>query len=102
LGSTALATGRVERRLAAILGADVAGYSRLIRKVYNVGLGVSIQHYPMVQRNLIYTAVTREKRLVVLVGHWKALAIAVKGARKRRRWSKLREWLTSGGIETIS
>src|SRR6516164_2368319 len=30
LGSTALATGRVERRLAAILAADVAGYSRLI------------------------------------------------------------------------
>ena len=29
-GSTALATGRVERRLAAILAADVAGYSRLI------------------------------------------------------------------------
>src|SRR5881392_1344779 len=30
LGSTALATGRVERRLAAILAADVAGYSRLM------------------------------------------------------------------------
>jgi len=29
-GSTALATGRVERRLAAILAADVAGYSRLM------------------------------------------------------------------------
>ena len=30
VGSTALATGRVERRLAAILAADVAGYSRLM------------------------------------------------------------------------
>jgi adenylate cyclase len=30
LGSTALATGRLERRLAAILAADVVGYSRLI------------------------------------------------------------------------
>src|SRR6516164_11260009 len=30
LGSTALATGRVERRMAAILAADVAGYSRLM------------------------------------------------------------------------
>jgi len=33
------------------------------------------------------------KRLVVLVGQRKALAFAVKGTRKRRRWSKLREWL---------
>ena len=34
----------------------------------------------MLQRNLIYTGVTRGKRLVVLVGRRKALAIAVKGA----------------------
>ena len=51
------------------------------------------QHYPMLQRNLVYTGVTRGKRLVVIVGQRKALAIAVKGARIRRRWSKLREWL---------
>ena len=51
------------------------------------------QHYPMLQRNLVYTGVTRGKRLVVLVGQRKALAIAVKGAKTRRRWSKLREWL---------
>ena len=43
------------------------------------------------QRDLI--TVTRGKRLVVLVGQRKALAIAVKGGRTRRRWSKLREWL---------
>jgi exodeoxyribonuclease V alpha subunit len=47
----------------------------------------------MLQRNLIYTGVTRGKRLVVLVGQRKALAIAVKGAQTKRRWSKLREWL---------
>ena len=29
---------------------------------------VTTQHYPMLQRNLVYTAVTRGKRLVVLVG----------------------------------
>jgi exodeoxyribonuclease V alpha subunit len=54
---------------------------------------LSTQHYPMLQRNLVYTGVTRGKRLVALVGQRKALAIAVKGARARRRWSKLREWL---------
>jgi exodeoxyribonuclease V alpha subunit len=58
-----------------------------------VVIPLSVQHYPMLQRNLVYTGVTRGKRLVVLVGQRKALAIAVKGARKRRRWSKLREWL---------
>ena len=58
-----------------------------------VVIPLSVQHYPMLQRNLIYTGVTRGKRLVVLVGQRKALAIAVKGDRKWRRWSKLREWL---------
>jgi len=47
----------------------------------------------MLQRNLVYTGVTRGKSLVVLVGQRKALTIAVKGGRVRRRWSKLREWL---------
>ena len=59
-----------------------------------VVIPLSTQHYPMLQRNLVYTGVTRGKRLVVLIGQRKALAIAVKGARSRRRWSKLREWLT--------
>ena len=58
-----------------------------------VVIPLSTQHYPMLQRNLVYTGVTRGKRLVVLVGQRKALAIAVKGARARRRWSKLGEWL---------
>ena len=58
---------------------------------------LATQHYPMLQRNLVYTGVTRGKRLVVLVGQRKALAIAVKGGRVRRRWSKLREWLMFSG-----
>ena len=61
-----------------------------------VVIPLTTQHYPMLQRNLVYTGVTRGKRLVVLVGQRKALAIAVKGARTRRRWSKLREWLAGG------
>jgi len=51
------------------------------------------QHYAMLERNLLYTGVTRGKRLVVLVGQKKAVAIAVKGAGDRRRWSKLRQRL---------
>jgi exodeoxyribonuclease V alpha subunit len=58
-----------------------------------VVIPVMTQHYTMLQRNLLYTGVTRGKRLVVLVGQRKAVAIAVKSVSGRRRWSKLREWL---------
>ena len=54
---------------------------------------LTTQHFPMLQRNLVYTGVTRGKRLVVLVGQKRALAIAVRGQQTRRRWSKLKEWL---------
>ena len=58
-----------------------------------VVIPVTTQHYTMLARNLLYTGVTRGKRLVVLVGQRKALAIAVRNQGARRRWSKLREWL---------
>jgi exodeoxyribonuclease V alpha subunit len=54
---------------------------------------IMTQHYAMLQRNLLYTGVTRGKKLVVLVGQKKAVAIAVRNVSGRRRWSKLREWL---------
>jgi exodeoxyribonuclease V alpha subunit len=60
-----------------------------------VVIPVMTQHYTMLQRNLLYTGVTRGKRLVVLVGQKKAVAIAVRGVSGRRRWSKLGEWLRS-------
>ena len=59
-----------------------------------VVIPVMTQHYPMLQRNLLYTGVTRGKKLVVLVGQKKAVAIAVRNVSGRRRWSKLQEWLT--------
>ena len=58
-----------------------------------VVIPVMTQHYAMLQRNLLYTGVTRGKRLVVLVGQKKAVAIAVRNVSGRRRWSKLDEWL---------
>jgi exodeoxyribonuclease V alpha subunit len=54
---------------------------------------VMTQHYTMLQRNLLYTGVTRGKRLVVLLGQKKAVAIAVRNVSGRRRWSKLQERL---------
>ena len=61
-----------------------------------VVIPVLTQHYAMLQRNLLYTGVTRGKRLVVLVGQKKAIAIAVLNVSGRRRWSKLDEWLRLG------
>ena len=58
-----------------------------------VVIPVLTQHYLMLRRNLIYTGVTRGKKLVVLVGQKKALGIAVKGKQTDLRWSKLAEWL---------
>jgi exodeoxyribonuclease V alpha subunit len=58
-----------------------------------VVIPVMTQHYAMLQRNLLYTGVTRGKKLVVLVGQKKAVAIAVRNISGRRRWSKLNERL---------
>ena len=62
---------------------------------------VLTQHYAMLQRNLLYTGVTRGKRLVVMVGQKKAVAIAVRNTSGRRRWSKLAEWLSTKNVETL-
>ncbi|MGH6814126.1 MAG: SF1B family DNA helicase RecD2, partial [Hyphomicrobiaceae bacterium] len=59
------------------------------------------QHYPMLQRNLLYTGLTRGVRLVVLVGQKTAVGIAVRGIGERRRWSKLRDLLTGDPMPLI-
>lgn len=61
-----------------------------------VVIPVMTQHYAMLARNLLYTGLTRGKRLVVLVGQRKAIAMAVRNGGQRRRWSKLGKWLTLG------
>jgi exodeoxyribonuclease V alpha subunit len=82
------------------LDALVPAYAATIHKSQGseypaVVIPVMTQHYTMLQRNLLYTGVTRGKRLVVLVGQKKAVAIAVRSVSGRRRWSKLREWLSA-------
>ena len=56
---------------------------------------VHTQHYTLLQRNLLYTAVTRGRKLVVLVGARKAIAIAVNRVDSRRRVTLLKERLTA-------
>jgi exodeoxyribonuclease V alpha subunit len=59
-----------------------------------VVIPIMTQHYMMLERNLLYTGITRGQKLVVLVGQKKAVGIAVRGNKDRRRWSKLQERLT--------
>jgi len=58
-----------------------------------VVIPVATQHYMMLKRNLVYTGVTRGKKLVVLIGQKKALAIAVKAPGQGVRWTNLKKKL---------
>jgi hypothetical protein len=60
-----------------------------------VVIPVTTPPWPMRQRNLLDTGVTRGRKLVMLVAQPKAVALAVKGEQERRRWSKLKEWLST-------
>jgi exodeoxyribonuclease V alpha subunit len=59
-----------------------------------VVIPIHTQHFVMLQRSLLYTAVTRGKKLVVLVGSRKALGIAVRNAEVAQRCTRLRDRLT--------
>jgi len=54
------------------------------------------QHYIMLQRNLFYTALTRAKKLSVIVGSYKALYIAIKNDKPVKRNGRLKEKLRQG------
>lgn len=60
-----------------------------------VVISVFTQHYMMLNRNLIHTGITRDKRPVMLIRRKRALVMAVKGKLVQRQWSKLAEWLRS-------
>lgn len=98
---TATFDGRAVTYLFGELDTLVLAYATTIHKSQGseypaVIIPVLTQHYAMLQRNLLYTGITRGKQLVVLVGQRKAVAIAVKNVSGRKRWSKLDEWLVIG------
>ncbi len=66
-----------------------------------VVMPVLIQHYMLLQRNLIYTGVTRGRKLVVLVGTRKAMAIAVNNNKTGRRFTHLKDRLYSEGAALV-
>jgi exodeoxyribonuclease V alpha subunit len=51
------------------------------------------QHYMLLQRNLLYTAITRGRKLVVIVGTRKALGMAVRNDKPQKRYTRLKERL---------
>jgi len=61
-----------------------------------VVMPVMIQHFILLQRNLLYTGITRGKKLVVLVGTRKALAIAIRNNKPKLRFTLLKERLQKG------
>jgi exodeoxyribonuclease V alpha subunit len=67
-----------------------------------VVIPLATQHYMLLQRNLIYTGITRGKKLVMLIGQKKALGIAVHNDRPQRRYSGLLASLKSHGQRGVS
>jgi exodeoxyribonuclease V alpha subunit len=63
-----------------------------------VVIPVAMQHYMLLQRNLIYTGITRAKRLLVVVGQRKALGLAVRNDQARKRYSGLLSSLKTPGL----
>ena len=57
------------------------------------------QHYVMLQRNLVYTAITRGKKLVVVVGSKRALTMAVRNDKTQKRYTNLKARLGGTGSE---
>jgi len=60
-----------------------------------VVLPLAMQHYMLLERNLLYTAVTRGKSLVVIIGQQKALGMAVRTQKAGKRITHLSKWLQS-------
>ncbi|HSA02196.1 MAG TPA: ATP-binding domain-containing protein, partial [Candidatus Paceibacterota bacterium] len=54
-----------------------------------VVIPLATQHYLLLQRNLIYTGITRGKRLVVLIGQRRAFAMAVRNDHSEHRYGGL-------------
>ncbi len=61
-----------------------------------VVIPLSIQHYSLLERNLIYTAVTRGRNLVIIVAQKKALTLGIKKQSANRRLTYLKQLLVAG------
>ena len=81
----------------------VLAYATTIHKAQGseypiVVMPLTFSHYVMLQRNLIYTGITRAKKVVVLVGNRQAIYVAVKNNEVKNRNTKLAERLQSESV----
>jgi exodeoxyribonuclease V alpha subunit len=68
-----------------------------------VVIPLAMQHYQLLERNLLYAAVTRGRKLVVIIAGAKALRMAVKRRESQRRITRLGERLREGvGLDSVS
>jgi exodeoxyribonuclease V alpha subunit len=65
-----------------------------------VVIPILTQHYILLQRNLLYTGVTRGKKLVVIIGTRKAMTIAIRNNKTEERYTLLSKRL--GGVDSVS
>ena len=66
-----------------------------------VVIPLSMQHFSMLERNLVYTAVTRAKKLVMIIGDPKALSTAVGNKRSSQRMTGLAAMISGGGEDLL-
>jgi exodeoxyribonuclease V alpha subunit len=78
-----------------IVPVGIGGMKEIFVLVYEP---LHMQHCMLLQRNLLYTAITRGRRLVILVGTRKAVAMAVTSVRARRRVTTLDERLKAAAM----
>jgi exodeoxyribonuclease V alpha subunit len=76
-----------------VLAYAVSVYTAQSSEYPCVAIPLLTQHYVMLQRNLICTAITRGKKVLILVGNKKTLEIAVKNDKMQKRYVHLREGL---------
>jgi exodeoxyribonuclease V alpha subunit len=90
--------GRTVRYDFSELDEIVLAYAATVHKAQGseypcVVMPIHTTHFPMLQRNLLYTGITRAKRLFVMVGTKKAIAISVRNDRVEKRYSNLERYL---------
>ena len=79
------------------MGRDVAGYCLWVREILRypvVIIPLTMQFFVMLPRNLLYTGITRAKRVVILIGSKKAIGCAVRNADVIKRNTGLAKRLT--------
>lgn len=89
------------------LDAITLGYAITVHKSQGseypaVVLALTTQHAIMLQRNLLYTAITRARRLLVLLGTEKAVRLALNNVRPERRHTRLRRRLSEEGEPVVT